>query len=126
MKELTITIHGVAGGATFYYMMQELFKRNNIQKVKLCKNWKNNKTVFIIKGKKYTIHQDSYIFNYDGELELEEFFGKTREINGTTITSSYADAVECYPTEKEIALYLGEEEKRGLPLVLESYRTMTI
>ena len=91
MKILSKHFSNVEGGCTYLHMVNELLKENGVKKVKLYKNWKNNKTVFEIYGKRYVIGDSSYIFNYDGFIELELFKGKVREINGTTITSAFSN-----------------------------------
>jgi len=101
MRKLNKSFSGVAGGVSFYYMVNELLRDNGVDKAKLYKNWKNDKTVFEINNKKYVISRGSYIFKYDGQIEFEEFFGKTRELSNT-IKSDYRcshsyDAYGNYP-----------------------------
>jgi len=89
MKDLKIELNKIQGGCSFYRLAYELFRKNGLE-VKLEKTWNNKKTVFVLGDRKYLISDSSYIFNYNGYLELEEFNGATRKINGETITSSFA------------------------------------
>lgn len=92
MKILRIDMSSVAGGCNFVAMVNSIFRQNGIEDVKLYKNWKNDKTVFEIPtGERYVIGDRSYIFNYDGVLELEPFDGAVREIKeDNNIRSSFA------------------------------------
>jgi hypothetical protein len=127
MKTLSTSAFNVEGGATFGYLVNKLFKENGFKKVKLAKTWNNKKTVFIVDNKQYVIGDSSYIFNYEGFLELEEFTGKTREINGTTIISSYSTALEAVPSKEELAYYgFHSLYYNSLEELIEAHRTMEI
>ncbi len=82
MKTLEMSFTRVEGGCTFMNMIIDLFVSNGVSNsVKVKRSWKNDRNIFIINGKKYAIAKNSYIFNYDGYLELEEYEGATRDLS---------------------------------------------
>ena len=80
----------IEGGCTFGFMIKALLKENNVEKVRLYKDWRNKETIFVINGTKFNISDHSYIHNYDGFIELEEYNGAVRTLSDT-ITSSYEE-----------------------------------
>ena len=122
MKILEMEFRNVPGGVSFRYMVEKLLKRNGVSRVKLSKDWRNQKTVFTVNGYNYIIGESSYIHNYDGIIEFEEFFGKTREINAISVRSGYNTALEGFP-QREIDrdFYDGRLDE-----LLEEHRTMVL